>query len=172
VVAGGREGGRAGGREGGGGGGGGGGRGVFVCGVCVSRDTAEWRTPPVPTMRVRTRVSPVRLTPLPRARVTPTPTPSTVRGLARARFHVGLAVAAEHPEALFFEGHQWLSCEPAAQAPGRALDLFLLAASKGHAEAACSAGAMHYNGVGTPTVRVGRSLCACACPVWCVPCAW
>ena len=67
-----------------------------------------------------------------------------------------IAEAAEHPEALFFLGHQCLRGHADKQSTAsRALEYFLLASTKGHAEALCSAGAMYYNGIGVPVVSTG-----------------
>ena len=64
----------------------------------------------------------------------------------------------EHPEALFFIGHECLQGKASGstgltQGVSRAMEYFLRAASKGHADALCSAGAMYYNGLGVPQVR-------------------
>jgi hypothetical protein len=99
--------------------------------------------------------------PLFRSTLPPSPSPAVPR-----RHHLTQAEAAEHPEALFFLGHECLQGKDSGttgttQGVSRALEYFLRAAAKGHGDALCSAGAMYYNGLGVPQVMMLST-----CPYW------
>ena len=63
------------------------------------------------------------------------------------------ACAAGLPDALFEKGHALLTgSDGYAKDEAGALALFMSAGESGHADALCSAGAMHFKGFGVPVV--------------------